>query len=698
MKDLPSPELRCDCSGEMFRQSYSYSSTRVKKDRGDGRVTSRNPLCKFHQERYGRFLSAYFGYSSEERVVHLREAAQLSMIGVNLGNASRHRPDGDIFTGRQRLRHSVLAVEGDAFFYKIVQKAVKDTNKHGNAPIDDPLCWPNARCIALHYGLPGNSSVDQNAFPRATLLAIVASTIIKSGDTVRLCLRSYHRCLDEAAWYERTFGRRHIDEVNPTKSVSDGEKWFPRWPTGLPFYHGIGRKHAGAEPVGGFPFTLLDMKETPELGEGQYGLFAVHPIPYGTCFLYCGPAVSTEALEARNNVGEACNGIYSSSLPNSHKESGHGLRSTAHNNEYASATSHELPLNDATYALGLGQHVVCFGQGLMRYANHRYNLSKFGNVELCSLMLMIPSELSPLKEASKKLSKGTEDAHCKVKITKRFRSCVKKRRPSLHRERVNKCGKANRGTTLMGRATLLEKESHLVTIPFFIATADIEPGEQLLTWSYGEEYDAQLERRAVCDGHLVPYAAAALLDSRQPVGRWQPYRGDYRHGIAAGDIVWCSQLSSKGGRDPLDSLFVVVKMTPVGVGYMLLRPITRSKNQESLLTHFFGAFDGEEWVVFGVCDADVLELCLVAHADTVGLLIADEDYRSFVVKDHDMALRNRDEACECGGGKRCSLRFAVVHATALREATSLVVEGFDMSKVGMPLLRGVVWPLLNSEG
>lgn len=54
----------------------------------------------------------------------------------------------------------------------------------------------------------------------------------------------------------------------------------------------------------------------------------------------------------------------------------------------------------------------------------------------------------------------------------------------------------------------------MLTIPFFLTTTDIYAGHSFLAWTYGEDYDAKLERIAVADNQIVPYCDSVLLNSR----------------------------------------------------------------------------------------------------------------------------------------------------------------------------------------
>ncbi|ESL08954.1 hypothetical protein TRSC58_03333 [Trypanosoma rangeli SC58] len=697
----------------------------------------------FHQQRYSYFLQAYFGYGVEQRTKCIRQASQMCMIGLGFQRKGQTRSTLMVCAVRRLLRHSVLAVEGDAVFVKLVQKARPRWCDEGNTHFDNPRHWPNARCIALHYGLPSldtkpdvccsdadnetllgvkpETELEDRKFPAATLMAVVATTPIEEGESVRLCLRSYHRCIDEALWYEERFGPRRNEGSVGAASVTRGQKRFDMWPEGLPFFHGVGSRHAGAHPVAGFPFTLLDLTETREIGEGQKGLFAAHPVPYATCFLYCGPAVATKVVEERRVSAEVKSGTVTtttttnsndattiasaSSVPASNFTTTASCDNMTTNNTNNSSSDNEdklwsgIPIHDVTYALGLGRHGICFGQGLMRYANHRYNISRFGNVELCSVMLSVTSEFSSLT-AELERRRNFILQRRRVKPKDALRRGSNKSTLILNGKRGDEVmgAKRRRHHLSVERRIFLEEHSHFVTLPFFIATTDIEEGQQLLAWTYGEEYDARLERQVVCDGNLVPYADAAVLDARVPVGRWQRYGGDYRHGIGVSDIVWCRQPSLNGFRDPVDDLFVVLDTPSHGIGYLLLRPLSRGSiaQAQALLEPHHKAMD--EMIVLDICESKTLEQCIITHIDTVALLLADMDY--WTLKDAKRASASSPLAwnsCGCGGGSSCVIRHVVVDGTAFRAATRLVLESEHAlaTTANVRVLTGSVWPFLR---
>ncbi|KPI83330.1 hypothetical protein ABL78_7639 [Leptomonas seymouri] len=757
----------------------------------------------FHTKRYGAFIKAYLGLSDQEVRQAERRGRGICMIGVRkvtrYGKGAASSPISYSFssprlmatckgvpsdppnhpfrcvrpsnadpvrTQRVFLRHSVLAVEGDAVFCQLIDRAetlyaveqqrldyaaaaaaavpvarsdeigtegdakATETNesksvndeqgKQGIAPVlypqfrklprvTEPYLCPNARCIALHYGLPdpvnapsgSNSSkptvtgaaAPEHRFPRATLIAVVSTTRLEDNTEIYVSMESYYRCLDEIAWYRRCYShlnarygcRASLEAASSTaqasccptpplqgcqraKKLSDsaqtsaegtgdvytGVKRFPAWPAELAYYHGVGKRHVSRVAEGAFPFTLVDLGAAPELGEGQKGVTASLWIPYGTCLLYCGPSVATRKVEklvtARVLGGHtrtrdpakvtAENGRL--------KSSSHGEAAPQHVDrmlqEVGEVEAEDLSfVTDDTYALGLGRHGVCFGQGLTRYINHRYNISRFGNVELCSVMLSVPSEFCteatggglqrnassssssspPPPAEARRPATGAPSLPSDPALTeeenRQIRAAVRRQygrhgagggglaadAPATSSTGAQPPPRGKRRQAALRRAPrfFLEEKSFFVTVPFFLVTTDIAPGASLLAWTYGEDYDARLERQAVADGHIVPYADAAVLNRRlampSPGRRFQRYGGDYRFAVGVGDVVWrrrpllqppalprvsqysgAAQASPAGGFDglhvplPEEDLFAVVQTQRGSVEQLLLQPLT----------------------------------------------------------------------------------------------------------------------------
>ena len=731
----------------------------------------------FHTSRYGAFIKAYLGLSDAAVRQAERRGRGICMIGVRrvpkygkgvsaaspisysfgsprqmptckgipTGTESNHpfryvRPSNadPVRTQRVFLRHSVLAVEGDAVFCQLIDRAemlyaveqqrldsavaayaarhesqsgdqaaaaaVEEKEEEGkqrkSAPaldkdhqrggdrrdkheqhveavmypqfrklprVSEPYLRPNARCIALHYGLPdrksgkteensnsNSSSSGASPFPRATLIAVVSTTRLEENAEIYISLDSYYRCLDEVSWYRRCYRQLNarygcstflgasssssptttptatattgVEEISNTGGgngggdgdgdIYSGVKRFTAWPAKLAFYHGVGRRHASSAAEAAFPFTLVELGAAPELGEGQKGVVASSWLPYGTCLLYCGPSVATRKVEklvttARLGSGHAHS--HDSPKPTEARRSLKGLESAMTHwsskglhdatqpgdavkpQQYGGEEEEDLSfVVDDTYALGLGRHGVCFGQGLTRYINHRYNTSRFGNVELCSVMLSVPSEFGagaagedgqrsfvtsafppPPPQQQQQQQQQQKDAR---KAATTLAAANLPSDPSLTEEenhQIRAIAKKQYGRNSGGGGAaadghnrgkrraqhrhraprfFLEEKSFFVTVPFFLVTTDIPPGAPLLAWTYGEDYDAKLERQAVADGHVVPYADAVVLNRRlappspcplpsrtaAPLmrRRFQRYTGDYRFAVGVGDVVW----------------------------------------------------------------------------------------------------------------------------------------------------------------
>ncbi|CBZ23330.1 conserved hypothetical protein [Leishmania mexicana MHOM/GT/2001/U1103] len=746
----------------------------------------RQTRVTFHTQRYGAFIKAYLGLSDAEVEQAQRRGRGICMIGVRKAPPSswhlaasasystpfsppsssspaagaagytfqpmhrRHLHHGfvePVKVQRSFLRHSVLAVEGDAVFSELMDRAellyaveqhrldaawktyAHDTGAAGEDAaaaaatavpgtpaqpplypqfrklprVTEPYLRPNARCIALHYGLPDRAASDSsdgsagkmatdtaavkpregegeegkphthrtsstsapaNPYPRASLMAVVCTTRLEEGEEIYVSLESYYRCLDEVSWYRRCYSELNkrcgcpdgvvtpcaaaeggsgmneptAGQEDLTGNVYTGVKPFPEWPADLAYYHGVGRRHASYVAEAAFPFTLVSLAPAPELGDNQKGVVASAWLPYGTCLLYCGPAVATRKVErlVSERALRGDNTVDRTTTTVKHEAQAH---SAAEEDDLSFAT-------DDTYALGLGPHGVCFGQGLTRYINHRYNTSRFGNVELCSVILSVPSEFASahgtaaapadgpeeLKNPGERVTAKSAGVDASSSLTAEERVQVARaataKRP-YHRRRVQRAKKgppppvvAASGAVAAPAAAVddrlaamyakpkrrpprrrapclfLEERSFFVTVPFFLVTTDIPPGTSLLAWTYGEDYDAKLERQAVAEGHVVPYADAVLLNRRLAASpatgcRFQRYNGDYRFAVGVGDVVWrrrpvrlgmpSSSVDCAGGHaivdvyvpPPEEDLFVVVQTLRSSVERVLLRPLER---------------------------------------------------------------------------------------------------------------------------
>ena len=139
--------------------------------------------------------------------------------------------------------------------------------------------------------------------------------------------------------------------------------------------------------------------------------------------------------------------------------------------------------SDGVYSFQLRDHQTVEGSGITRYINHRFRFNPFGNLQFSQACLP-----------------NTTDS--------------KKR---LH-----------------------DGDSRMIVIPFFVTTRDVHRGEQLLATSYGDVYDAQLERDIFRPDttnplhNIIPCGLTPVLD----------HAGAYRWAVGIGDIVHVPQLSS----------------------------------------------------------------------------------------------------------------------------------------------------------
>lgn len=823
----------------------------------------------FHTQRYGMFIRAYLGLSPREVEQAQRRGRRICMIGVRKVASSGSRSREAVRVQRSFLRHSVLAVEGDAVFSELIDRAEvlyaldqerlatavaeahKETRGSPSVKMEDmglfyrqrklprvaePHLQPNARCIALHYGLPlGNSadtSVPPSTFPRATLMAVVCTNQLEDNAEIYVSMESYYRCLDEVAWYRRCYSAANTRsaasaaDVDATPDAAElqgdiytGVKQFSAWPSNLSYYHGVGRRHASPIPQAAFPFTLVGLGPAPELGEGEKGVVASAWLPYGTCLLYTGPSVSTRRVEKLVTERLLGPSDASKAVPDDAvDEEGKGEEDLSF-------------VADDTYALGLGRHGVCFGQGLTRYINHRYNLARFGNVELCSVMLSVPSEFAAAatadvaaeptspKDAAPPVQEGCSASTVPDQSLRgrrrgrRASRLLRKTDSALTEQRANEAvteamtkpslpsTTSDAGVSPPGEATAEfpggkagvapstaarqqrrrqrrrtpclypEEKSYFVTVPFFMTTTDIAPGTPLLAWTYGEDYDAKLERHVVSGGSVVPYIDAVLLNRRCGAASApgfspsvQRYRGDYRFAVGVGDVVWRRRpYSIDGGAllpgsaagavpPPENDLFVVVQTPRHGVERVLLRPLHREVLtdaelkrilQEQHLDTYISPHHSREsgsslskrpshlscvhWAVFGLPEElstpnmsssptsvvatsaigggggvrrrnmKLLQDCLIATTETVGLLLVDVDY--CLIYQHPASKGGKGPTLSAssppGGGAHG--RRIVVNLNDLRHATSLVRDSAERAAAVPPMCCGLLWPLFMSS-
>lgn len=576
---------------EQHRFSTSAAGSPSSKSEAGSRI-------KLHMERYMAFVQRYFGLDESTALREARYVRTTCVSSVRLQTLTSKASRKKCFNRSQTVRvissvplprHSAISVEGDYLFSRLIGRAeflsvaaryIESGGKQAVVPpsvrLSDVVGFaerfkgsptsilsPNARCIALHYGFPAeklnNVSEDEQCVrerrkhPFASLIAIVTSGRIEKGTEIVVSMPSYFRCLDELGWYKHRYGR-----WSPVLPIPvDGVKHFKQWPAQLNYYHGVGHRHCSIVPQASYPFTLVELKETPEIGPNQLGLYASAYIPHGTCFIYGGSVATVSQVQhwLRGGPSTARSSVSSSEEK---KESGEG-------GEEEDASPLREDLSDDTYALGLDNNCMCYGQGLSRYINHRYNLSPFGNVELCSIAIPM------LSFRYYRSAAGMNDER------------TRRKKSSKNADQASRVQRSARGIQSSTRYLSSEKGGAVVTVPFFITTTDIQPHSQLLSWTYGEEYDAKLERTAVADGEIVPYADAEVLNVRcvLPPGDSATYRcvqrywGDYRYALRVGDIVWCRRTKAGAQSCPEEDLHIVLEMQRESPEYALLAPLIR---------------------------------------------------------------------------------------------------------------------------
>jgi hypothetical protein len=268
-----------------------------------------------------------------------------------------------------------------------------------------------------------------------------------------------------------------------------------------------------------FPDSLLTMREEPELGSNQVGVVATERIPFGTAFVYGGQLV--EYVDASSRVIARAARTADGNMP--------------------------MPFadGDRTYEFGISATVSILGGNVARCVNHRYNVAAFGNVQFLTVTL-------PTDVHTKPTAGGT--------LGRRVRGPGPKKRTNDAAPIVSACN----------------------TVPVFLCSSDVVKGESVTATSYGEGYDAKLEREVCCGGRaftgheafalrtLAPTAPAQHLsvgscclhrfceaDRTAPITRqdqlfestralqmgvrWSPvspmYSADYRYGIDRGSVV-----------------------------------------------------------------------------------------------------------------------------------------------------------------
>ena len=167
--------------------------------------------------------------------------------------------------------------------------------------------------------------------------------------------------------------------------------------------------------------------------------------------------------------------------------------------------------SDSIYSFQLRDHQTVEGSGITRYINHRFRYDPYGNVQFAQASL-------PNSTDAKRIHDG---------------------------------------------------DSRMIGIPFFVTTRDVVAGEQLLATSYGDVYDAQLERDIFVSPelHVVPCGTNAVRD----------HAGAYRWAMGVGDVVHVPSVSVAdvallGANPPTHALFLVEAVNDAAT-MVLMRPM-----------------------------------------------------------------------------------------------------------------------------
>ena len=406
------------------------------------------------------------GYPTIER----RKLMQIGLTKAGNGK-SQH-----VVTLKRFARHTVIAVEGDPHFRVLLREGLERNvaNSVGAAP----PCH-NCRFIALHCGTPASPHV---------LRAVVTTTVVPTGTSLVVLPSSVERCADEFAWYKK----QHPELSDAAMPLQEAP--IENWPRGVAYYHGIGEEYRSkaSQVRHCFPNTLLRVQPCQALGAPHLEVVAQAPIPYGTCFAYCGPL----AL-----VGSGEKSTKSASSPTGHppRDSADGmdpdfptLSTLLYSNAPSSAPEDAVASCD--YLFEVGRNLCILGQCVTRYINHRFNFDAFGNVEFITMLVADESM---------------------TKHQKRMRS-----EPT--------------GAFLR----LAGSDDCVLVIPAFIATRDISQGEMVLAKSYGSEFDAVLERSVTARGNIYSLRDAPLVSLHMQRQTGTGFEGIYQAAIERGRVVY----------------------------------------------------------------------------------------------------------------------------------------------------------------
>ena len=239
-----------------------------------------------------------------------------------------------------------------------------------------------------------------------------------------------------------------------------------------------------------------------------------------------------------------------------------------------------LIAREDTYSFSLGPQQYVKGQSVTRYINHKYNFDRFGNIAFSTFVL-----------------------------PRRGMHSKRRRHPECH-----ECS---------------------VTIPFLITIRDVAPGEQLLASTYGDEYDARLERQVFCSSK--PFCAR---DMNAFLPADTHYNGDYQWSIGRNCVV-----ARRVKR--CNVLFRVVETR----GRLCL--LSEAEVESPTRIRFGGP----------------LKKTCVALCDTLVLLVSSVDY------------------VECAGQEGKRYQVVDVHETTISELEKQAVE----LRCHEPLLGGDLW-------
>lgn len=404
-------------------------------------------------------------------------------------------------------RFAVLSVEGDCLFEPLEVSA--------RLLVDGQSLreWMHQSSPQSAASLPnatmcclhyGNGTPD---FPFMSYRVILAQNTIVEGEPIRLCALSVLRCDDEIRFYAQLAST--VDA--PATPMEVSRLWARRavenWPAGLGYYHGIGARHLAADATVSFPANLLRLQPCPSIGADQLQVVAAEYLHEGTCFLYGGAARETFVSAGKRSRDSAASATHLAQHP------GESL-----------AVS-----EDEVYNIYLSTMRTCVGQNITRFINHRYHMGGFGNVVLVNVMIPV--------------ARDDEDIAL-----------------SLSGSPVSAGPQQTQSTIIKDRNTVF------LNIPFFITKTPIYPGTQLVTTSYGPEYDAKLERSAVTRMSWVPFSCAAHVGSgASPLTRAgvsAAYAGTYLASLDVGCVVWRPCGASTA---PWLDMFVVQQLLPCAV-------------------------------------------------------------------------------------------------------------------------------------